>query len=404
MACDEIYLADDGNSAVSFPEVPLLAVLPGTGGLTRLTDKRRVRRDRADVFCTLAEGIKGRRAVEWNLVDGLFPRSSFEQRVEARVAELCREPRTVASWPGLPLAPVEGQVSRDALEYRHVRVSCDPATHTAQLTIHGPDGSDPKTPEAMLEVGNDFWPPRAFRELDLALCHLRFDFPEINVVAVRTQGDPQHLLALDAALHAHREHGFVRETLGLMARVLRRFDLTAKSFFALVEPGSCFAGSLLEVLLASDRAYLLLDGPEVGLGVSQVQADCFPMSHGMSRLAARFLGEPERVSQVLAHAGRWVDGATADDLGLVTMALDDLDYEDETRIALEERASLSPDALTGMEASLRFPGTESTDTKIFGRLSAWQNWIFQRPNAVGQKGALTTYGQPQRAEYDFRRT
>ena len=404
LACDEIYLVDDGNSAVSFPEVPLLAVLPGTGGLTRLVDKRKVRRDRADIFCTVAEGIKGKRAKRWGLVDDVFPRSSWDDKIEARVAEAL-EGEDGSSWGGLPLEPIAPDVTDEALTFRHVRVELDHAARTANLVVAGPSEDAAIDPEAMLAEGNDLWALRAFRELDRALLHLRLDLPGINVVSVRTEGSIQAMLRVDNALHEHRQHGFVREVVLHMARTLRRMDLTAKSFFALIEPGSCFAGSLLELAIASDRQYMLQDDDdENAIALSPMNGGTLSMTHELSRMSVRFLADPEQVTVLLERSGEVLRAEDAEDLGLVTMALDDLDFEDEVRLATEERASLSPDALTGMEASLRFPGAENADSKIFARLSAWQNWIFQRPNAVGPKGALTNYGQPTRPEFDFRRT
>ncbi len=405
LACDEICLVNDGNSAVSFPEIPLLAVLPGTGGLTRLVDKRMIRRDRADVFCTIAEGIKGRRAKEWGLVDELYPKSIFESMVTGKAAAAAARAGP-GNWKGAVLAPLEVEAGPDRIAYRHVEVRCNEATRTAELRIQGPPAGEPVTGEAMLARGSDLWALRAFRELDDALLHLRIDRPGINIVTVRTEGDRDAVLQVDRALEAEKDHGFVREVRLLIARVLRRMDLTAKSFFALVEPGSCFAGTLFELALASDRIYMLDDGKgENRIALSSLNGDAYPMTHGPTRLGARFLGDPTRPARLLAEAPEGgLDAAAADEAGLVTMALDDLDYEDEVRIAVEERASLSPDALTGMEASLRFPGPENRDSKIFARLSAWQNWIFQRPNAVGPKGALTSYGQPTRPEFDYRRT
>jgi len=405
LACDEIYLIDDGSSAVSFPEVPLLAVLPGTGGLTRLVDKRKVRRDVADVFCTVAEGFKGKRAKRWGLIDDYFPRSQWDERVDGAVTAVAERSTRRTDWTPVPLPPIEPRITEAGLELEHVSLDLDPAARTATLTLRGPGADAPTTPEAMQAAGASFWPLQAFRELDRLLCHLRLDLPGINVVRLVTQGAVENVLRLDAALFEHREHGFVNEVLGLMARTLRRLDLTAKSFYALIEPGTCFAGSLFETALAADRSYMEI--PEEGenrIALSALNGGVFPMSHGKSRLETRFFADEGRVPTLLERAGETLDAEEAEEAGLVTMALDDLDYEDEVRLALEERASFSPDALTGMEASLRFPGAETCDSKIFGRLSAWQNWIFQRPNAVGPKGALTSYGQPTRPEFDFQRT
>lgn len=403
IACDEIYLVDDGNSAVSLPEVPLLGVLPGTGGLTRLVDKRKVRRDRADVFSTLAEGLKGKRAKEWGLVDDYFPTSKFQESIDARVKRIV-ESQPAAAEKGIELTSLEFESNDDARNYKYVKVKLSREQRYADLTVHAPDGPQPSTAAEICELGAAYWPLQAYRELDDALLHLRLNEPSIGLVCLRTQGDIENVLSIDQTLTANRDHWLVREILLHMARVLRRLDLTAKSFFAIVEPGSCFAGNLLELLLASDRSYMLND-PEAGetrLAVSDLNAGALPMSNGLTRLESRFLAEREQPEQVMAKKS--FDAEEAEKLGLVTFAPDDLDWEDEIRLAIEERTSLSPDALTGMEASLRFAGPETMDTKIYGRLTAWQNWIFQRPNAVGEKGALTNYGKPTQAEFDYRRT
>lgn len=390
IACDEIYLVDDSSSAVSLPEVPLLGVLPGTGGLTRLVDKRKVRRDRADVFSTLAEGLKGKRAKEWGLIDGYFPTSKFDESVKARVQELVTE----REGPGIKLNPLG--------DYKYVKLDLNREQRYADLTILGPDGAQPTTVEQIHELGDAYWPLQAYRELDDALLNLRLNEPEIGLVCLRTEGSIEDVLSVDQTLTANRDHWLVREIILYMARVLRRLDLTAKSFFAIVEPGSCFAGNLLELLLASDRSYMLMDS-DAALAVSELNAGALPMSNGLTRLQSRFLAEPEKLDDVLGEKKSF-DTGEADELGLITFAPDDLDWEDEIRVAIEERTSLSPDALTGMEASLRFAGPETMDTKIYGRLTAWQNWIFQRPNAVGPEGALTNYGKPTQAHFDYKRT
>jgi benzoyl-CoA-dihydrodiol lyase len=403
IACDEIYLVDDGNSAISLPEVPLLGVLPGTGGLTRLVDKRKVRRDRADVFSTLAEGLKGKRAKEWGLIDDSFPTSKFQESVNARVQEVVRTPETEAS--GIKLNQLAFEESADERNYTYVKLKLDREQRYADLTIHGPEAGLPTTLEEIQKLGDAYWPIRAYRELDDALLHLRVNEPLIGLVCLRTVGDATEVLAVDETLMANLDQWLVREILAHMARVLRRLDLTAKSFFALVEPGSCFAGNLLELLLASDRSYML-NSPETAktsLWVSELNGGSLPMSNGLTRLQSRFLSNPEKVDTVLQHRGPFTT-EEAETAGLITFAPDDLDWEDEIRVAIEERTSLSPDALTGMEASLRFAGPETMDTKIFGRLTAWQNWIFQRPNAVGEKGALTNYGRPTQAQFDYKRT
>ena len=393
IACDEIYLVDDGNSAVSLPEVPLLGVLPGTGGLTRLVDKRKVRRDRADVFSTLAEGLKSKRAQEWGLIDGHFPTSKFQDGVRERVEKIISETGgTSDGGPGIKLNPLEVEAADLGREYKYVTVRCQREGRYADLTVRGPEADLPTSPEEIHQLGDSYWPLRAYRELDDALLHLRVNEPEIGLVCLRTEGDAKNVLAVDETLVANRDHWLVRETILHMARVLRRLDLTAKSFFALVEPGSCFAGNLLELLLASDRGYMLNDPDRpVGLATSELNSGALPMSNGLSRLASRFLAEAGRAREVLAHEGPF-DAEEAEEAGLVTFAPAHLDWEDEVRVAIEERTSLSPDALTGMEASLRFAGPETLDTKIYGRLTAWQNWIFQRPNAVGEQGALKLYG------------
>jgi len=399
IACDEIYLVDDGNSAVSLPEVPLLGVLPGTGGLTRLVDKRKVRRDRADVFSTLAEGLKGKRAKEWGLIDGYFPTSKFQESIDARVKEL---EGASTSNKGIKLNPVQFQTGDNSRDYKYVKLKLNREQRYADLTIDAPEGPQPTTADEIFELGDAYWPLQAYRELDDALLHLRVNEPLIGLVCIRTKGNADDVLAIDRSLAANHDHWFVREIVLNMARVLRRLDLTAKSFFAIVEPGSCFAGNLLELLLASDRSYMLND-QDVSIAVTEMNAGAFPMSNGLTRMQSRFLAEPEKLDEVFGDKKSF-DTEQAEELGLITFAPDDLDWEDEIRVAIEERTSLSPDALTGMEASLRFAGPETMDTKIYGRLTAWQNWIFQRPNAVGEKGALTNYGKPTKAEFDYKRT
>ena len=410
IACDEIYLVDDGNSAVSLPEVPLLGVLPGTGGLTRLVDKRKVRRDRADVFSTLAEGLKGKRATEWGLIDDSFPTSKFQEAVYARVAQIVNLPSggdaqvSNLRQTGIKLNPLEFTSTADTREYKYIGLKLNREKRYADLTVRGPESDLPTTPEDIQKRGDGYWPLRAFRELDDVLLYLRVNEPEIGLVCLRTQGRIDNVLAVDKTLTANRDHWLIREIILQMARVLRRLDLTAKSFFAIIEPGSCFAGSLLELALSADRTYML-NNPEqkTEVATSELNAGALPMSNGLTRLQSRFLAEPDKVDEVLARKGSF-DTHPADEAGLVTFAPDDLDWEDEIRLAIEERTSLSPDALTGMEASLRFAGPETMDTKIFGRLTAWQNWIFQRPNAVGPQGALTNYGKPTQAQFDYKRT
>ncbi|HEY6122578.1 MAG TPA: 2,3-epoxybenzoyl-CoA dihydrolase [Pyrinomonadaceae bacterium] len=404
IACDEIYLVDDGNSAVSLPEVPLLGVLPGTGGLTRLVDKRKVRRDRADVFSTLAEGLKGKRAKEWGLIDNSFPTSKFQEGVNARVQELTQHIDAALPAEGIKLKPLQFQDSEEGREYKYVTLRIHSGERYANLTIHGPESSLPTDPQEILKLGDGYWPLQVYRELDDVLLHLRVNEPEIGLVCLRTTGNLADVLAIDRTLEANRDHWLVREIILHMARVLRRLDLTAKSFFAIVEPGSCFGGNLLELLLAADRGYMLNDpDAQISISVSSLNTGAFPMSNGLTRLESRFLAIPEKVAEVLSNQ-RPLNTEQAEAAGLITFAPDELDWDDEIRVAIEERTSLSPDALTGMEASLRFAGPETMDTKIYGRLTAWQNWIFQRPNAVGERGALTNYGKPTQAQFDFKRT
>ena len=403
LACDQIVLVDDGNSAVSLPETPLLGVLPGTGGLTRIVDKRKVRRDLADVFCTIAEGVKGKRAVKWRLVDGLAPKSRFMDDVRDRARKLASS-SPAAAQQGIELKPLRKEIEPERLTYSSVTMEFDRKARVVTLTVKGPEGDLPKESQAIRDLGCEWWPMRAFRELDDALCHLRLNEEEIGLVLVKTEGSIERVLAVDETLHELADDWFVGEVRHLIARTLRRLDLTARSLFALIEPGSCFAGTLLELALASDRSYML-DDPDnpVQIAVGALNADAYPMTHRLTRLAVRYLGDPDQLVAILEQPKTY-DAAGADEAGLVTVVADDIDYEDEVRLAVEERASLSPDALTGMEASLRFPGAEGCDSKIFGRLSAWQNWIFQRPNAVGQRGALTLYGKPERPSFDYRRT
>ena len=410
IACDEIYLVDDGNSAVSLPEVPLLGVLPGTGGLTRLVDKRKVRRDRADVFSTLAEGLKGKRAKDWGLINDTFPTSKFQEAIDARIAQVVSLPADENAkvnnlgHMGIKLNPLAFESTDDTRDYKYVSLKLHREKRYADLTVRGPESDLPTTPDDIQELGDNYWALRAFRELDDSLLHLRVNEPEIGLVCLRTEGDIDNVLALDKTLAANRDHWLVREIVLNMARVLRRLDLTAKSFFAIIEPGSCFAGSLLELALSSDRVYMLNNPDQrIEIATSELNAGAFPMSNGLTRLQSRFLAEPEKVDEVLAHKDIF-DTEAAEEAGLITFAPDDLDWEDEIRLAIEERTSLSPDALTGMEASLRFAGPETMDTKIYGRLTAWQNWIFQRPNAVGPQGALTNYGKPTQAQFDYKRT
>jgi benzoyl-CoA-dihydrodiol lyase len=405
LACDEILLVDDGSSAVSLPEVALLGVLPGTGGLTRVVDKRGVRRDHADFFSTTAEGVRGKRAVEWKLVDEVVPRSRFETRVAERAAELARESDRPKDAQGVELVPLERRGEGDRIDYGFVSLAIERDKRVATLTVRAPSEPQPTEPESFLRAGAKAWAIAAWRALDDALLHLRANEPEIGLVLLRTEGDPQAVLAVDRAVAQHPEHWLVREILLLQKRVLKRLDLTARTFYAIVDRDSAFAGSLFELALAADRTYMLAD-PDAATAItlSPMNGGLLPMSSGLSRLEARFYGERERVAVLLEREAPF-GAEEALDVGLVTFAPDEIDWDDEVRLAIEERASMSPDALTGMEASLRFVGPETLETKIFGRLSAWQNWIFTRPNSTGEKGALTLYGKAgQRPEFDWRRT
>jgi benzoyl-CoA-dihydrodiol lyase len=401
LACDEILLVDDASSAVSLPEVPLLAVLPGTGGLTRVVDKRKVRRDLADVFSSLGEGVKGKRAVQWRLVDETVPLSKFAARVPERAQALAaRSPEK--SGPGVELKPLAPAWRDDGVDHLYVSLTVDERARVAHLTVRGPQAGEPTTAATMREKGSDLWALRAFRELDDVLLDLRFNRPEIGVIVIRTEGDADRVIAADQALWDAREDWFANEVRHHLKRVLKRLDLTARSLLAVIDKGSCFAGSLFELALAADRSYMLATGDGPRIALSALSQGALPMSNGLSRLQTRFLaGLPEELG---GERPRHWDGEAALDAGLVTFAPDDIDWEDEVRLAIEERASLSPDALTGMEANLRFAGPETMETKIFGRLSAWQNWIFQRPNAVGERGALTLYGKPERAKFNWSRT
>jgi benzoyl-CoA-dihydrodiol lyase len=404
LACDDIMLVDDGNSAVSLPEAPLLGVLPGTGGLTRVVDKRHVRRDLADFFSTLVEGVKGKRAVDWRLVDSVHPTSQFKEAVQKRAQELAATSDRPASGPGITLNALNPTVTDSTITYSAVTLSLNRGKRTAELTVHAPSGPQASTPDEIGKAGDQFWPLRAFRELDDVLLRLRVDEPEIGTVVIRTEGDPAAIVAIDETLVRHQSHWLVREIVHFMKRTLKRLDLTSRTFFALIEPGSAFAGSLFELALAADRSYMFHDDSEENVvALSPMNAGPLPMSNGLTRLQTRFLGTPEKVAELLARKEPF-NAADAEENGLVTFAPDEIDWDDEVRLAVEARAAFSPDAMTGLEANLRFAGPETMETKIFGRLTAWQNWIFQRPNAVGEKGALKVYGQQGRPEFDWKRT
>jgi benzoyl-CoA-dihydrodiol lyase len=399
LACEEIYLVDDRRAAVSLPEVPYLGVLPGTGGLTRVVDKRKVRRDLADIFCTLAEGIKGKRAVKWGLVDAVFPPSKFNEAITERATALADGGHP--DREGVALEALNPAIDEEGIHYQHVKLLWDETPRTARLELTVPDDIT-ALPEDAATVGCSWFPLQAFREMDDALLRLRFQHPEIGLVLLKTKGAIANVVRLDNEIMARQGHWFVREVLLLMKRVLKRLDMSAKSFFALIDEGSCFAGSLLELALAADRSYML-EEDGVQLAVSPLNGGLLPMGNGLTRLQTRFLNAPEHVDKVLSNTEP-MEAIDAEDAGMVTTAYDGIGWEDELRLAIEERVSMSPDALTGMEANLRYAGPETMETKIFGRLTAWQNWIFQRPNTVGEKGALTLYGEPESAEFDFRRT
>jgi benzoyl-CoA-dihydrodiol lyase len=397
LACDEIAMADDRSSTVSLPEVPLLGVLPGTGGLTRLVDKRKVRRDRADLFCTTAEGVRADRAKQWRLVDHIAKPQEFAALVRERALELAKQSDRPGG-KGVALTPLKRTIDASGYHYELVDVAIDRAGRKAEITVKSAAGEPPATPEAMLAAGADWWPLKLARELDDAILMLRTNDLEVGLWILKTRGDSQSILQSDALLEEHKSHWLVRETIGLLRRTLSRLDVSSRSMFALIDEGSCFAGTLMELALAADRSYMLNveNGPRIAL--SEMNFGMYPMANGIARLAARFGGE-----QVSLEKNKPFTAEEAEAAGLVTAAPDELDWEDEVRIAIEERASLSPDALTGMEASLRFAGPENMSTRIFGRLTAWQNWIFNRPNAVGEQGALKVYGTGARAKFNWER-
>lgn len=406
LAADHILMADDGNTAVSLPEVPLLAVLPGTGGLTRLVDKRQVRRDRADFFCTLEEGIKGKRAVDWRLVDEVVPRTRLNEAVRERALKLAEKSDRPAGAKGIALPELARQVNGDAVSYSHVDAKIDRAKGIAEITVHGPKAAVPASLDA---IDASFWPLALARELDDLVLHLRTNEESVGMWVIRSEGDADAVAAYDALLEQHKTDWRVREIRLFLKRVFKRIDVSSRSLFALIEPGSCFTGTLLELVLAADRSYML-DGqfegdnrPPATLRLTALNFGAYPMVNGLSRLESRNLDDLSRAEALRRQIGADLDAAAADEAGLITFTPDDIDWEDEVRIAIEERAAFSPDALTGMEASLRFGGPETMESKIFARLTAWQNWIFQRPNAVGDQGALKLYGTGQRATYDRRR-
>ena len=409
LATDYIMMADDGSTSVSLPEVALLGVLPGTGGLTRLVDKRRVRRDRADFFCTTEEGVRGKRAVDWQLVDEVVPRSQLLESASRRALEFAARSAGSANSPGISLGRLAREIEEQRVKYAHMTVEIDRENSTATFVVEGPTKPAPRNVEEVRSLGTDFWPLAFARELEDAILHLRFNEETIRTWILRTRGDPAIVRSHDAFLAANAGDWLIREITLYLKRALKRLDVSSRSLFALIEPGSCFCGTLLELALASDRSYMLRglrDGDEsmpACISLTEINFGAMPMCNGLTRLESRFQGEPERVEELRGRIGEQIDASTADELGLVTFTPDDIDWDDEVRLAIEERAAFSSDALTGMEASLRFGGPETLESKIFARLSAWQNWIFQRPNAVGEKGALKLYGTGARPEFDPRR-
>ncbi|OAN86951.1 2,3-epoxybenzoyl-CoA dihydrolase [Sulfitobacter geojensis] len=409
LACNHLMLTDDSTSSVALPEVPLLAVLPGTGGLTRVTDKRKVRRDLADVFCSIEEGVKGKRAVEWRLVDEVFPNSSFDEKVAERAKQLAEDSAKADVEKGIELPPITRSFAEDGVNYTTVEVALHRKEMRATVTIKGPDAAAPADMAAFEAMGADAWMLRCARELDDAILHLRNNEKEMGLIEFQTQGDPELLVAHEALLLANKDHWFANEVLQYWKRLLKRIDMTSRSLVAIVEHGSCFAGPLAELLWAVDRSYMMLeefDGDNRHMAtvtMTDGNFGTYPMSNDLTRLETRFLGTPERVEKLKSSIGEPLEADAADEMGLVTYAYDDIDWEDEVRLFMEERASFSPDAMTGMEANLRFAGPETMETRIFGRLTAWQNWIFQRPNAVGEEGALQRYGTGVRGKYNMER-
>ncbi len=409
LATDYIMMADDGSTSVSLPEVALLGVLPGTGGLTRLVDKRRVRRDRADFFCTTEEGVRGKRAVEWDLVDEVVPRSQLAESASRRALEFAARAAGSSNARGISLGRLARDVDERRIKYAHLTIEIDRDNSTAAFKIEGPENHPPPNVEDARTLGADFWPLAIARELEDAILHLRFNEETVRTWIFRTRGDPVLVKSHDAFLVANADDWLVREIRLYLKRTLKRLDVSSRSIFALIEPGSCFCGTLLELALASDRAYMLRGLREVdesmpaNISFTETNFGAMPMCNGLTRLESRFQGRPECVEELRARIGEQLDASQADEKGLVTFTPDDIDWDDEVRLAIEERAAFSSDALTGMEASLRFGGPETLESKIFARLSAWQNWIFQRPNAVGEKGALKLYGTGARPEFDPRR-
>jgi len=407
LACDEIILVDDRNSAVSLPEVPLLGVLPGTGGLTRVTDKKKVRHDLADLFCTSAEGVRGQKAKDWRLVDQVAKPAVFAAKVLERALELAATSDRPAGARGVALTPLNCSIEADALRYSNVTVEIDRPKRTATFAVKAPSGPQPTDLAGIEAAGSDWYPLQLGRQLEDAILNMRTNELDIGIWLMTTQGDAADVLAMDAVLMEHKDHWLVRETIGLLRRTFSRLDLSSRSLFAMIESGSCFAGSFLELALACDRSYMLAlpddESKAPRITVAETNFGLFPMITGQSRLQRRFYDEQPALEAIRAKAGQPLDADAAFALGLVTSNPDDIDWADETRIAIEERVSMSPDALTGMEANLRFNGPENMFTRVFGRLTAWQNWIFQRPNAVGERGALKVYGTGNKAAFDWNR-
>ena len=407
LACDDLVLVDDRSSAVSLPEVPLLGVLPGTGGLTRVTDKRRVRHDLADIFCTTTEGVRGQRAVDWRLVDAIAKPQQFPQVVQERAARLAEQSDRPANGKGVALTPIAREYTADGVQYPNVGVQIDRAKRNVTITVRAPKTAQPSDIAGIEAAGTAWWPFAMQRELDDAILHLRTNELDIGTWILKTEGDAAAVLACDAALQQHAGHWFVREVTGALRRTLARLDVSSRTLIALIEPGSCFAGTLAELAFCADRTYMAIlpnePAQEPKLTLSALNFGTFPMVNDQSRLARRFYEEAGPMGAAQAAIGRALNGDDAAQLGLVTAALDDIDWADEVRLVLEERASMSPDSLTGLEANLRFAGKENMATRVFGRLSAWQNWIFIRPNAVGEKGALKVYGKGEKASFDWNR-
>jgi benzoyl-CoA-dihydrodiol lyase len=406
LACDEIILIDDRSSAVSLPEVPLLGVLPGTGGLTRVTDKRKVRRDLADIFCTTTEGVRGNRAKEWRLVDEVVKPQQFAEHVKKRAVALAEASDRPAGATGIKLVPLERTADKNGYRYKYVEVKLEPTSRRASIVVRAPEGDEPKDVDAIQKRGANWWPLQMARELDDAVLTLRTNHLDLGTWLLRTEGDAARVLAVDGVMHEHAKHWLVRETIGLVRRTFARLEVSSRTLIALVEPGSCFAGTLLELALAADRTYMLAPDDEKNapsVAVSPANFGTYPRVDGLSRLDSRFYQEQSAVGAVRETMGKKLTPADAAKLGLVTATLDEIDWDDEIRIVLEERASMSPDALTGMEANLRFGGRESMEARVFGRLSAWQNWIFIRPNAVGERGALKIFGTGNTAKFNWDR-